>query len=272
MGKWFAELGKERGWNVVVSDKDQERARKVADDLGMEFGRNEEEAVRGADIVVVSVPIKETSRVVRKISVTLEDDSLLVDIASVKEEVVKTMEGLETNSELASIHPLFGPGAKNLKDKIIVSVPVKPGETYEALMSSLSEDGANVIEMGAEKHDKIMSITQNLTHFTLLTFLSSFEEMEYAEESKSFSTPMFRGLLDLSTAFLKVNPEVCGDIQTENRYGNIARKAFREASRKIDRALEEGDIKIIRDLFENFYDKIDSKEINSAYEKLYEEE
>lgn len=272
MGRWFAKLGKEMNWNVKISDLDQEKARQVADELNLKFSKTNEGAVREAEIVIVSVPIKKTPAVIRKIGEHLEENTLLMDIASVKEQAVEAMKSLETNSELASIHPLFGPGAEDLNDKNIVSVPVRTGELYEQFKKTLSERGARIEEMEADEHDQVMSLTQSLTHFTLLTFLSTVNRTKNFEKAKDLATPMFQKLLDLSRAYLHEDPELCGSIQTENRYSPMARNSSREASRTLDLAIKAENIKFIKEIFEEAKKNLGSEEIESEYEKLYRKE
>ncbi len=87
------------------------KSRRAGEELNVESSSSNKEAVKGAEMILVSVPIKETPKVIEEIADSLEEDSLLFDIASVKEEVVDKMEEVELKSELVSIHPLFGPGA-----------------------------------------------------------------------------------------------------------------------------------------------------------------
>lgn len=271
MGRWFAKFCEDKDWNVTITDKDDEKARKAVDEIGVETVEKNTKAVKGADIIIISVPIKETPNVIREVGSSINSDSLLLDIASVKEVVVDTMKKLDIESELASIHPLFGPGAENLEGQNIASIPVDTGERYEQFKKFLSDSGAQILEIGAEEHDKIMSVTQSLTHFTLLTFLSALDSMPNTEKAKNLSTPMFQKLLDLSKAFLSEDPNVCGDIQTENRYANKARSTTREACRSLDTALKVENTRVIGEILEKARKKISAEEIESTYKELYEE-
>ncbi len=271
MGKWFAKFCKDRGWKVTITDKNYDKASKVAEDLSVETSKNNKGAAKDSDIIIISVPIKNTPLVIREMEGILNDDSLLLDIASVKEAAVDTMKEIDVESELASIHPLFGPGAKNLEGLNIASVPVRPGEKYESFKKVFSDLGAQVIELDAEEHDKIMSVTQSLTHFILLTFLSALDSMSEQEKAKNLSTPMFQRLLNLSKAFLSEDPKVCGDIQTENRYAHMARSTTREACRSLDTALKVENIGVIEDIFEKAIKNIEPEEIESTYKELYKD-
>lgn len=271
MGKWFAEFAKNRGLEVIITDSERKKAQETANELGIEFSTDNEEATEDADMVMICVPIKETPKVIEELSDSLKKDSILFDIASVKEDAVAKMEELNVKTELVSMHPLFGPGANTLEGKTIISIPVNDGKRYQELKGLLSDLGAEIIEMEANEHDRLMAVIQSLTHFTLLTYLSALNSMKNSEKAKEFQTPIFKKLLDLSKAFLQEDPKLCGDIQTENKYSSIARSSVLEACRSLDVALKAENVKVIREIFEETNEKMDGEEIELAYEKLYEE-
>lgn len=270
MGKWFANFAKNSGWNVKITDIDQEKAQKVAQELGVGLAETNVRATEGADIVLISVPIKETPKIISEVSESLENDALLIDIASVKEDPVDTMTQTKTEAEMVSMHPLFGPGAEDLKNRTIVAVPIRDGEKYQSLRKLLSNLGAQIVEMEASEHDRIMSVTQSLTHFTLLSYLSALKSMNASEKAKELRTPMFQKLLDISKAFLIEDPELCGDIQTENKYSPMARGSLMEACRSLNVALQTENVKEIEKIFEEATVDITQEEIEEAYQKLYE--
>ncbi len=272
MGEWFAKFFKEKEWNVTITDKDHEKALKIAEELDIDAERDNEKAVKDSQITMISVPIQSTSKVIQEIEDDLDEDSLLIDIASVKKTVVEKMKELEVESELASIHPLFGPGAKSLEGQNIASIKIKTGQKYENFKEILSDSGANIFEMTADEHDRIMATTQSLTHFTILSFLSSLDSMTDLEKAQKLSTPMFQKLLDLAKAFLSEDPKICEDIQTENIYAEEAQTKAKEASESLESAMKDENIEIIREIFEKYREKIGMEEIESTYKKIYEKE
>jgi len=272
MGKWFARFFKNKGWNVTITDKDHNKALKIAEELDVAVEKSNKKAAQGSQIIMVSVPIQSTVPVIKEIKDSLEKDALLVEIASVKKKIVEKMKDLEIESELASIHPLFGPGSKNLEGQNIASIKIKTGERYDNFKKTLTDSGANVFEMKAEEHDRITATTQSLTHFTILSFLSSLDSMADLEKAQKLSTPMFQKLLNLSKAFLSEDPKICGDIQTENIYAEEAQTKAKEASESLASAIKDGNMEIIEKIFEKYREKIGMEEIKSTYEKIYENE
>lgn len=271
MGEWFAKILKREGWDITITDEDLEKAKKVAKNLKVNYEKNNLTAAEGSKIIIVSVPIKKTPKIVKKIGQKINKNTLLMDIASVKTPTVETMKNLDTEAEVASLHPLFGPGAKNFENQNIATIEVKTGKIYEEFIKFLSNSGANLVKIGAEEHDKATAITQALTHFTLINFLSALQSMENPEVTEELSTPMFEKLTEVSKAFLNVEPKICGDIQTENKFAKNARKAIVKSSKSLEKNLENGKTGKIEKIFEKSRETIGIETIKSTYEKIYEE-
>jgi len=269
MGRWFANFAKDQGWKVIVTDINFAKAERVAGEFKIEAVKSQADAVKDADIVVVAVPIAKTPRAVTDIAPSVKKGALLADVASVKGEVVDAMKALKVELELVSVHPLFGPGATSVKGKDFVMVPIKPGRVYADLKTLLTKLGANVVEMGVEEHDRLMSIAQTLTHFVLISYLSALKSMKGTKNAEKLRLPMFSTLLNLGKAFLSGNPELYGEIQVLNKYARISRSAIIEACRSLDLAFEAGDAKAATKIFEKGRALWTRKEAEAAYKKLY---
>ena len=109
MGNWFKNFFEKHGSEVIVSDVDTRISNR--------------ELAEKADIVIVSVPVKDTVKVINEIIHHVKKDALLTDLTSIKAEPVKAME--KARSGVLGMHPLFGPLAPNLKNQSIVFCPIK---------------------------------------------------------------------------------------------------------------------------------------------------
>lgn len=270
MGRWFAEFSHRSGWDTIITDTDSRKAKNIAGELDLDLAMDNSEAAAKADTVLIAVPVKKTPEVIKEVASSVTEGSLLLDIASVKENAVAAMQEIDANFELASLHPLFGPGAKEIKDKTIVSIPIETGENYRILVNHLAKRGASIVEMEAGDHDRLMMITQSMTHFLLLSYLSALSSMKDFERAKELHTPISVSLFDLAKAFLNVNPTLCGDLQVENKYASIARSSILEACRSLDVALGAENVGALEEIFEDAKELIGQEEVKAAYEKLYE--
>ena len=268
MGKWLVGFAKQNLGEVVVSDIKTAKAKKVASELGVS-AKPTTEAVAGAELVLVAVPISKTPDVVRSLAEMARKGTLLADVASVKSDVVAAMQETKADIELVSIHPLFGPGATNIKGKDFAVVTVKPGKRYEELKKTLTKLGARITEMDAEGHDRLMAIIQCMTHFILLAYLHAIKSMRELKRAEKLRTPMFATLMNLAKAVLAGNPEVYGELQVHNKYSRVVRSAMLEACRSLDVAFSAGDAKSARAIFEEALAPFGAKAAKLAYEELY---
>ena len=270
MGLWFADFAKHELGEVVVADISATKARLAAEKLDVRAARTSAEAVSDADVVIVAVPIAKTPEVVKEVAEHAKEGALLMDVASAKSEVVDAMRGIKRKLELVSLHPLFGPGAKGVKDRDFVAIPVKPGKRYESLKGRLLELGARFTEMHEEEHDRLMAISQCMTHFVLLAYLYALRTMKGIKMAERLRIPMFAKLVDLAKAVLAGNPDLYGELQVFNRYSQLTRSALMEACRELDVAFAAHDVKAARTVFKQALTIWGPAEAQAAYKRLYE--
>ncbi|MBS7288688.1 MAG: prephenate dehydrogenase/arogenate dehydrogenase family protein, partial [Candidatus Freyarchaeota archaeon] len=173
MGTWFARYFKGRGCDVVVWARTVERLVRVAEEVGVEYDVEAEGAVRGADLVVVSVPISAVPEAVRRVSPGVKRGAILFDVASVKGEIpeVLRVEGDRHGYRAVSVHPMFGPGAKDIMGQRIVVIPLRGHEEAARWLADyFKEDGAVVMFSDAETHDRMVALTLALPHFINILF------------------------------------------------------------------------------------------------------
>jgi len=269
MGQWLAGFVKQNLDEVVVADVSATKAERVAKELGIS-SKSVAEAAAEAELVLVAVPISKTPEVIKSLTGQVQRGVLIADITSVKSDVVEVMKTIEAKVELVSLHPLFGPGAASVKGKDFVVVPVKPGQRYAALKNRLIELGARVTEMDAEEHDRLMAITQCMTHFVLLVYLDALKSMKGLKQAEKLRTPMFATLLDLAKSVLAGNPELYGELQVRNRYARVVRSSLLEACRSLDIAFSAGDAKSVRAIFKEALAPWGSAKTKNAYKRMYE--
>ena len=185
MGRWFHRFFAELGYQVSVAD------------IGSEV--TAEALARTCQVVLVAVPLQQTVEVVRNVGPLVEDDALLMDVASLKSEVVTTM--LEvTSAAVIGSHPLFGPGEPNITGQTVVLCPGRGEWWLDWLKTLFVEAGAQVEVVLPEVHDYYMAVVQGLTHFSTLALGLTIDSMGLDLESlKRFATPAFhRRLMEIS--------------------------------------------------------------------------
>ena len=78
-----------------------------------------ERAAAKCDVLVFSVPMKDTVKVIRKIAPLASEDAMLMDLTSVKAKPMAAMLHF-SKAEVVGAHPLFGPGNSSNSKKTCV--------------------------------------------------------------------------------------------------------------------------------------------------------
>lgn len=261
MGKWFHNYFSKKGFNVLVSDLKTKMTNK--------------ELALNSDIIILSTPMKAAGQVVEEIKDLLGKNKLLMDICSLKEEIVTKMLA-ETDCEVIGCHPMFGQYTKDLKGQNIVLCSGR-GDLYLNFFKSMfEEDRANVVISTPNKHDKFMAIVQGVTHLlTIATgeFLKS-EDIS-PRDILDFSTPVFRVNLGLVGRLFGLDISLYKDLVSRNNMTQeMANRFILSIEKSLKILLDHGDkeklefLEGIQDFFGG-YSKEGLVETNSIFDHLY---
>jgi prephenate dehydrogenase len=232
LGVWFAQWFIEHGFNVILHGRNKERLISAGNVTGAMITQDLESAVKDADIIMVSIPIKNTPEMLEKVSNYAKRDSLIFDVASIKGSVIpSTLEKIASNKKImcASIHPMFGPGSEGLKDKTIIFAELPNGIDRESLkilkdIFTMDKKDLPVIKIcKVDEHDKMMGLTLGLPHALNIIFLDILSKSGIPlEKISEFSGTTFRIQKILSESVIHQNPEIYSQIQMENHeFGSI---------------------------------------------------
>lgn len=162
MGQWFYDYFSKRGFEPYFFEINKSVATEL-EDKGYRFG--ELSSADSFDAVLCSTNIKSVGDIASK----LAEEGFrkpFIEISGVKLPVIESLRRLELP---VSIHPLFGPGAKKLKGKRMVLVPVKDKEKELSAARSFFPE-AEFIVRDAEEHDRMVSRTIQLVQLLSLIF------------------------------------------------------------------------------------------------------
>ena len=178
IGKWFAAFFAGEGYPVHVT--------------GRITGMSLPELAAACQIVIVAVPIGVTLDVIREVGPLLPEETLLMDLTSLKKEPVRAMLAA-SRAEVIGCHPLFGPDAPSLAGQNIVLCPARGGRWLDFLQGIFVKNGARITVTAPAEHDRMMALIQGLTHLdTVLMGLTLQDSGVEPSELAAFSTPVFR--------------------------------------------------------------------------------
>jgi prephenate dehydrogenase len=218
MGQWFANYFLGKGFDVVISGRFPEKTARVALELGVGHANSDVKAVLDADMVVVSMPIEVTAKSILNVACYMQKDAILYDLNSVKGDVIKALESAaKMGIRALSVHPLYGPGASNMRGQQVLLIPIKEDvHVVDEMSQMFKADGAvvHVLESG-EVHDKMMALTLGLPHFLNILFAKVLAGNDI-RDVKKFGGTTFKLQLLLAESVLSQDPNLYYAIQSQN--------------------------------------------------------
>ncbi len=204
MGRWFERFFSEAGYAVLISGRKTELTW--------------EALAKKSDVVILSVPGDAVYSVCKTIGPLLKPDQLLMDLCSLKEDVLKIMLD-STSAQVVGAHPLFGPFTNSIKGQNVILCPGK-GETWlDLLEDDFKAKGAIVTRMDAVTHDKNMAVVQGLVHFLTVCMGRTLQKTGMAPgEAILCSTPIFRVNLDLVGRLFAQDLDLYAGLIGKNRH------------------------------------------------------
>lgn len=174
MGAWFADFLKKNGYRIIISDSSERHGRDIARQKGCRFIKDPRLAVQPAQLVVLATPTEVTKSILSKIEPHLSSRCLLVEISSIKEPVRAILQSMKKRGiTVLSIHPMFGPGIKNLTGKTIITTLLPRNRSAAEFLSLFRKGGARIIRSDFDQHDKFASFTLTLPHFMNVAFVNA---------------------------------------------------------------------------------------------------
>ena len=235
MGSLFAGVLARAGWEVTVSGRSTPLASR--------------DLAERADMVMVSVPIRETVQVIREIAPLLREDQAICDLTSLKVAPVQAM--LASRAEVIGFHPMFGPAVAGLRNQTIIATPARcREETAERLYRIFRAEGARVTVTTPEAHDRMMAVIQGITHFSTLCMAAAMRTLGTdIGEALASSSPVYRIQLGLIGRLLGQDPALYADILQMNPASGLALSAFEQAVRDLRGCVASGDPAAFEEFF-----------------------
>lgn len=145
---------------------------------------------QNATAAVLCVPAATLRDVVLAVVPHLPETAILVDITSVKERPMETMQAL-WSGPVVGTHPLFGPTpGEGLELPVAVTPGTGAEEVHTAFVESLfTRMGCRVFRCTPAQHDEAMAAIQGLNFISSLAY---FATLAHRDDLLPFLTPSFR--------------------------------------------------------------------------------
>jgi chorismate mutase / prephenate dehydrogenase len=223
MGQWFARYFSNQGHAVQLFDRRQGASEfPVAGSLAA--------GLEQASLVLVAVTLESVGEVVREIA-RLGYRGTVFDIASLKSHLAADFaEARAKGISVSSIHPMFGPGARALSDKVICLCDCGDAAANARVAALFEETAATLVRLSLEEHDRLAAYLLGLSHLVNLLFARALATSgRTAAELAAVGSTTYRAQVTTTESVLLEDPELYFAIQALNPFSADVVAGLRQA-------------------------------------------
>ncbi len=187
-------------------------------------------AVQGADMVFLAVPVGAMEVVLRAIAPQLPADAVLTDAGSTKVSVIAAAQRVFGALPAGFVpgHPIAGTensgveasfaGLYRGRRVILTPTTASSAEAVERVRALWLATGAEVTEMDAEHHDRVLAATSHLPHLLAFGLVDTLAKMGDKQEIFAYAAGGFRDFTRIASS----DPRMWRDICTHNEPALLA--------------------------------------------------
>lgn len=188
-----------------------------------------------ADVIVLALPERTLEKALPAMAAVSRADALVVETASVKTVLEPVKRGALSAREVLGLNPMFAPSV-GAHGQAIAVVAQRASTASNAFCAMLEAEGASLVMLDAERHDRMAAAMQALGHAAILTFAAALAQSgESLPELLRIAPPPFRVLASLTARVLGQSRETYWDIQAGNPYAAEMRDHLRTALARLER-------------------------------------
>ncbi len=244
---------------IVGVDQD-ESALQTAVKLGVidRYSNDLVESVAGSDIIVLSVPVRQTEAVLTGLLPGLTDNSTITDVGSSKAHVVAAAERALGGmiDQFVPGHPIAGREKSGVmaaetelfRDHRVILTPLE--STRQTAIDLVTEMwnsvGAQTSCLSVAQHDLVLAATSHLPHVLAYATVDTLADTDYVEEIFEFAAGGFRDFSRIASS----DPVMWRDICLTNKPAILdVLHHFESQLSKIRQAIETDDSEKITSIF-----------------------
>ncbi|KTT21824.1 prephenate dehydrogenase [Pseudacidovorax intermedius] len=208
------------------------------------------QAVAGADLVLLAVPVAATESTLRAIRLGLGEDALVMDVGSTKADVVAAGHRAlqQQAANFVPAHPIAGKEVAGVEhadgalfvDRHVILTPTERSRAahVQRAIEVWSRIGARVQTMTAPAHDAALAAVSHLPHLLAFAFMQALNGQDEGARFLELAGPGFRDFSRIAAG----DPTIWRDILLANREQVLHQsQAFREALQRFEAQIADGD-------------------------------
>jgi cyclohexadieny/prephenate dehydrogenase len=216
------------------------------------------DAVAGADLIVLCVPVGAMGAAGRAIAPYLAKGAIVTDVGSSKASVARALVEALPGVCVIPAHPVAGTEQSGPDAGFaalfqgrwcIVTPPAGADASQVARVTAFWETlGARVEVMDAEHHDRVLAVTSHLPHLIAYTIVGTASDLEEVTQSEviKYSAGGFRDFTRIAAS----DPTMWRDVFLSNRDAVLEMlQRFSEDLSELQKAIRKGDGDVLFDTF-----------------------
>ncbi len=228
--------GKVVGWGRNLKKLPKAVKLGACDEITLEY----EEALDGADLVILATPPEIICRQLKDIIPYLSDDAAVIDVGSIKMPIVLAAQkaGFKASgAEFIGCHPMAGSdktGVQNARTGLFKGTPciVTPHENSKEITGKIinlwKDLGSEVTVMEPDEHDKVVGAVSHLPHVVATALINTIRD-EIKDPGKVAG--LSGASLTEMTRIAMASPELWYEIYSKNKENLI--RTVKEAEVKL---------------------------------------
>ncbi len=190
-----------------------------------EVAASPQEAMRGADLVLIAAPVAQTGRILQSLQPWLEAHTVVTDAGSTKSDVVAAAREVlgERIVQFVPGHPIAGresngpdaaiPNLYRGKKTVITALPENPAALVERVENAWRLCGAIIHRLTPAEHDKVFAAVSHLPHMLAYALVDDIAAKPHADLLFQYAASGFRDFTRIAGS----SPEMWRDISLANR-------------------------------------------------------
>lgn len=245
----------------IVGTARSAETRRIAEEIGLcdRVTASAAEAVEGADLVVLAVPVGAMGAVAEEIGPHLKPGATVTDVGSVKRAVIDAVgPHIPRGVHFIPAHPLAGTEhsgprsgfAELFENRWCLLVPPEGADkdAVERLAFLWQSMGSNVDLMDADHHDLVLAVTSHTPHLIAYTMVGVADDLRRVTDSEvvKYSAAGFRDFTRIAAS----DPTMWRDVFLTNKDATLEILGrFTEELFALQRAIRTGDGDLLHDYF-----------------------
>lgn len=182
-------------------------------------------ALKGADLVLLGMPVGQMEAVMRAMAPHLEPQTLVTDGGSTKSDVARAARAAlgDKIGQFIPGHPIAGAEKSGVKAAkadlyagkrvVLTPLPENTPAAVKAVRTMWEFCGAKVSELAPEEHDRVFAAVSHLPHLLAFALVHDLVQRDNADQLFSFAASGFRDFTRIASS----HPEMWRDICLANR-------------------------------------------------------